>query len=156
MSIYKNLLKTVCTVVAATFLLAGCDSGAMSARGFSFPIGDIDKGEAVFLESNCLSCHVLKGVDDPTIVKEIENPIKLGGGVNRAMTYAELLTSIINPSHKLAAGYERDKVLVEGKSMMRNYNDTMTVTELTNLVTFLETKYALKPYERSQYKLYYP
>lgn len=156
MSVHNNLLKTVFAVVATTFVLAGCDSGAMSARGFSFPIGDIDKGETVFLESNCLSCHVLKGVDDPSIVKEMENPIKLGGGVNRTMTYAELLTSVINPSHKLAEGYERDQILTGGKSVMRNYNDTMTVTELTNLVTFLETKYALKPYERSEYKLYYP
>ncbi len=48
MSVYNNVLKTILTLVAATFLLAGCDSGAMSARGFSFPIGDVDKGEAVF------------------------------------------------------------------------------------------------------------
>ncbi|MEH6909479.1 MAG: c-type cytochrome [Oceanicoccus sp.] len=156
MNVYKNGLKAVFTAVAASVLLAGCDSGAMSARGFSFPIGDAEKGKTVFLESNCLSCHTIKGVEDPAIAKQMENPIKLGGGVSRTMTYAELLTSVINPSHKVAEGYDRDKILAKGESVMRNYNDTMTVTDLTNLVTFLETKYDLKPYERSEYKIYYP
>jgi sulfur-oxidizing protein SoxX len=156
MSVYNSIIKAAVVAVAAAFLLTGCDSGAMSARGFSFPVGDVDKGRAVFLESNCLACHTLKGIENLASDQQIENPIKLGGGVSRTITYAELLTSVINPSHKVAEGYERDKVLADGKSVMRNYNDTMTVTELTNLVTFLETKYDLIPYERSQYKIYYP
>ena len=151
-----NKVNTTLALLVAIAVLSGCDSGAMGTRGFSFPVGDSDKGKAVFLASNCLACHTLKGVENPSVVKEMEKPIKLGGGVNRPMTYAELLTSVINPSHKLAEGYDHDKILDEGKSVMRNYNDTMTVTELTHLVTFLETKYDLKPYERSEYKMYYP
>ena len=64
--------------------------------------------------------------------------IALGGEVTRIQTYGELVTSIINPSHRLAEGYPVDTVSVDGKSRMRNYNDVMTVTELTDLVMFLQ------------------
>ena len=80
--------------------------------------------------------------------------IALGGEVERIDTYGELVTSIINPSHRLAKGYPIDAVSVDGKSKMRNYNDVMTVTQLNDLVMFLQSKYKLHEYELTDYPMY--
>jgi sulfur-oxidizing protein SoxX len=37
---------------------------------------------------------------------------------------------------------------------MTIYNDVMTVTELVNLVTFLQSNYELVPYQRTNYQFY--
>ena len=63
-----------------------------------------------------------------------EQSIKLGGEVARIKTYGELVTSIINPSHKLAKGYPPEAVASEeGQSKMKNYNDVMTVSQLLSV-----------------------
>ena len=65
-----------------------------------------------------------------------------------AKTYAQLVTSVINPSHKLAP---RSKSIDEkisnddGSSKMRVFNDVMTVQELIDLVAFLQPKYQENP-----------
>jgi sulfur-oxidizing protein SoxX len=66
-----------------------------------------------------------------------------------------LVTSIINPLHKIAKGYELDSITESGMSKMRNYNDIMTVTELVDLVTYLQPHYKVKPYEYTPYGRYY-
>lgn len=143
--------------VCALFLLSACGRGVDSPRGFSLPEGDPERGEEVFLSYDCLSCHKLKdyGKDFPN--REMEEPITLGGKVGQVKTYAELVTSVINPSHKVARGYEADRVTdEEGQSRMRNYNDIMTVSELINLVAFLQPHYELRHYPQTNYPMYYP
>ena len=72
-------------------------------------------------------------------------------------TYAELVTSVINPSHRIASGYSADELTDEaGDSKMRNYNDIMTVTDLIDLVAFLESHYELTGYPETHYVRYYP
>ena len=66
------------------------------------------------------------------------------------------MTSIINPSHRLAKGYPVYAVSVDGKSKMKNYNDAMTVTQLTDLVAFVQSKYKLLEYELTDYPIYGP
>lgn len=156
MDTFKKALLTPVISLFTVFTLLGCEYGAESPRGFNFPVGNIEMGQAIFLSSRCLSCHALKGLEDPSIKKQIDPPIKLGGKTNRTTTYAELVTSIINPSHKQARGYEKGKIQKDGISLMQNYNETMTVNELINLVTFLETHYELKPYQRYHYSPYSP
>lgn len=150
----KLLLILPLTIV----MLSACDRGIYGTKEFRFPPGDTQKGEQVFVANNCLSCHLLEGYEEParTTAREINPPIKLGGDIRRTVTYAELLTSIINPSHKLAKGYAPAKIQKNGESLMRNYNDVMTVTELADLVTFLETYYEFTPYEPGLYQGYYP
>lgn len=135
--------------------LGGCERGPESPRGFSFPPGDAERGKQVFLYTGCLSCHVIKGIDSD-IAFELDKPVVLGGEVSRVKTYAELVTAIINPSHKIARDYIPDGMTAEGKSRMRNYNDTLTVSQLIDLVTFLENQYQLVPYEPSTYPPFYP
>jgi len=143
--------------VCALLLLSACDRGADSPRGFSLPKGDVVRGEEVFLSYDCLSCHQLDGYGEDFPNREMEEPVALGGKVTQVKTYAELVTSVINPSHKIARGYEPEAVTDdEGQSKMRNYNDVMTVTELINLVAFLQPHYELRHYPETTYPMYHP
>lgn len=130
--------------------LSGCDR---SLQSFSLPVGDVARGEQVFMNMQCLSCHTLEGYERPA--GEHELSIGLGGKVKGLKTYGELVTSVINPSHRLAQGYDRSTIQVEGESVMPVYNDVMTVTELVDLVTFLESHYELEPYEPTPYGSYH-
>ncbi len=138
-------------------MLSACSKGPHSPRGFSLPEGDSDRGELVFMAYDCLACHSLEGYTDQGLSKELSTVVKLGGDVTRVKTYAELLTSVINPSHKIAEGYAKKQVRDDqGESKMRNYNDLMTVSELVDLIAFLQPHYQLVPYERTNYPTYYP
>ena len=142
------------SLITVSISLISCDSGPDSPRGFSFPIGDIVKGEAVLLKYQCLACHKIEGVDQDKKINNPELNVRLGGMTSKVTTYAELVTSVINPSHKLVQGYPIAAVTIEGKSKMTNFNDLMTVTELVDLVTFLETQYELVPYRSTGYQYY--
>jgi hypothetical protein len=86
-----------------------------------------------------------------------DKPIfKLGGEVTRVKSYADLVTGVINPSHRLAEGYVPSESAEEGKSPMKVYNDAMTVAQLIDVVTFLQQHYTLRPYEPTPYPTYYP
>ena len=58
-------------------------------------------------------------------------------------TYGELVTSIINPSHVLSPGYPKELITKNNQSAMPNFNDTMTVRQLIDLVAFLQSRYEL-------------
>jgi len=143
-------------LIAISVILMSCDLGPESPRGFSLPEGDIEKGKLVFAKYQCLACHSLEGFEpEPNLVNNPELSVRLGGKSTRVKTYAELLTSVINPSHKLARGYKKDLIQQDGVSKMTVYNDVMTVTELVDLVTFLQSNYELAPYQRSHYHTYF-
>jgi L-cysteine S-thiosulfotransferase len=139
-------------VVSSLIFISGCGSGPKSAKGFSLPDGDAKKGKLTFVELKCHACHTVSGVTLPETKTEIA--IKLGGKVTRIKTYGELVTSIINPSHRLAKGKATDDVAVDGQSKMTSYNDVMTVDQLINLVAFLQSHYELRKYEPTSYPLY--
>ncbi|MBM7457154.1 mono/diheme cytochrome c family protein [Oceanisphaera litoralis] len=130
--------------------LSGCDP---SAKGFSLPPGDIAQGEQVFKDMQCLSCHTMEGYERPE--GDWELSVALGGQVKSLKTYGELVTSVINPSHRLAKVTDMSTIQVDGKSVMPVYNNLMTVSELIDLVTFLESKYELEPYEPTVYDLHH-
>jgi len=134
--------------------VCGCDTGPKSARGFSLPDGDVEQGEQTFVALKCHACHTISGVKLPE--QEREESISLGGKVARIKTYGELVSSIINPSHRLAKGYPPDVVASDGESKMRNYNNTMTVTQLIDLVAFLQSRYELREYEHTEYPMLSP
>ena len=148
----RYLLFIVLTVVTA--VLSGCNKGPESPRGFSLPDGDAEQGKTVFLQYQCLSCHQLDGVEQSDIINMPGINIKLGGESVMIKTYAELVTSIINPSHRFARGYPRQEVQVDGVSKMNDYNNVMTVTELINIVSFLQPYYTLPPHGKTEYRFY--
>lgn len=132
--------------------ISGCGAGPKSSKGFTLPDGDAQQGEQTFIELKCYACHTVSGVDFPE--EEIERSIALGGEVARIKTYGELVTSIINPSHRLAKGYPAELIEKDGESAMKNYNDAMTVTQLIDLVAFLQSHYKLRPHEPTEYYMY--
>ena len=136
----------------AIVFLAGC---ASEDDGFTLPAGDAERGQAAFLAFRCFDCHNIPGVDLPPGEEPDQVIVKLGGQVTRAKSYADLVTGIINPSHRLATGYAASMVADDGKSRMTVYNDAMTVTQLTDIVTFLKQHYELRPHEPTPYPEYY-
>lgn len=116
-------------------LLTGC-----SEPQFNLPPGDEEAGRATFALLQCNECHSVEGVH--YVGSEIHDiKVDLGGPTTRVKTYADLVTSIINPSHKLSRGLDNNTVTPDGQSQMRTYNEFMTVQELTDIVTFLQTRY---------------
>jgi len=134
----------------------GCDSGPKSGRGLRLPDGDIEKGKLAFVALKCNSCHGVHGVELPAAEKAEGAIVTLGGKVRKVRSYGELVTSIVNPSHELAKGYPEEKIAKEGKSLMVNFNDAMTVTQLLDLVAFLHSRYEkLEPDYTSHHYPYY-
>lgn len=126
-------------------MLCGCDPGArLSEKGFRLPDGDADAGRAAFIYMQCHACHTIAGEELPEIPGEAPPYVELGGDVSRVKTYGELVTSIINPSHRLARGYAADVVAEDDESKMYVYNAYMTVQELIDIVTYLQPKYDVK------------
>ena len=133
----------------------GCIPNPKSGKGFTLPDGDAEQGQATYVSLQCNACHKIAGVDQLAAAGETpETSVTLGGKVSRIKTYGELVTSVINPSHRLARGYPEQEVSVDGQSKMKNYNDVMTVTQLTDLVAFLQSKYELREYEPTDYPMY--
>ena len=143
----------VVLVFALAAALSGCDEEkAISERGFRLPDGNAQAGRDTFLYMHCNQCHTIKGEELPTI-SGYEPYVELGGAVTRVKTYGELVTAVINPSHKLADGYPEDMVSEDGKSKMYYYNGFMTVQELTDIVMFLQPHYDVVP-PQFQYRVY--
>jgi hypothetical protein len=129
--------------------LAGC---AAQDGGFTLPPGQPERGQAAFVKFRCFDCHRVEGVTLPPSEKSNQVIVKLGGEATLQKTYADLVTGIINPSHRLAAGYDPNLVAQGGKSRMTVYNDVMTVAELIDIVAFLSAHYELRPYEPTVYE----
>jgi hypothetical protein len=145
------------TSIVLLVVMAACSYGPESPKGFSLPEGDVVKGEQVFMKYQCQACHALKGHEDDSLIKEFDTPIPLGGTSSMVKTYAQLVTSVINPSHKLAArrkSIEEKITNDDGTSKMRVFNDVMTVQELIDLVAFLQPKYQVKPITYTHYGQY--
>ncbi len=145
---------TYLTVVALTTLLFACSAGKESPRGFSLPEGNPEAGRAAFVALQCNACHSTPDVEQAQGDEGIS--VALGGEVGRVKTYADLVTSVINPSHRLARGYPESEVAQQGDSRMRNYNAIMSVQELVDVVSYLQPHYTLRIYEPTVYRGYHP
>lgn len=151
-----KLLQLV-LVFILTLGISACNFGPESPKGFSLPKGNIIAGEKVFMEYKCLACHALEGYQDETLIKEFDTPVILGGTSSIVKTYGQLVTSVINPSHKLAHrnnNLDEKVVNPDGSSKMRVFNDVMTVQELIDLVAFLQPKYKVEPINYTHYGQY--
>ena len=149
-------MRNPMTLIFAGLLLSiyGCEAGPDSPRGFSLPPGKADIGREVFVAQACTGCHTIHDLELPAPEEAGRVMVTIGGPVTVVKTYAELVTSIINPSHRLAPGYPLDKVSKNGTSIMPIYNDVMTVTELVDLVAFLQPRYELMPIPPTYYPGY--
>jgi len=129
----------------AIFAIAACQPKPESPKGFALPEGDVVKGKIAFIELQCHRCHEISGVELPKPPEGPRIDVPLGGTVYHVKTYGELVTSIINPSHIIGPKYKnKDGITDEnGKSIMPSHNDKMTVSQMIDLVGFLQSRYKL-------------
>jgi L-cysteine S-thiosulfotransferase len=150
------IVRTSIVVALACALLAGC--GPQSGVGFRLPDGSPERGRAAFLALRCTACHRVVGLDAPNQGTGMAN-VTLGGETVRVKNYGELVTAIINPSHRIAPGYPLSQVTTpDGQSLMTlaYLNDVMTVQQLIDLVAFLQASYQVMPPLVSPYSYVYP
>lgn len=138
----SKLLIPICLgiLLIATFIAPGCNQ---QARGFALPVGDKTAGEKCFTDLVCNQCHSVADIEWIGIENEDIN-IPLGGEVTKVKTYGELLTSIINPSHRIDPKFSEFAINQE-RSPMKIYNEAMTVQQLVDIVEFLQTQYEIIP-----------
>jgi hypothetical protein len=101
---------------------------------FSFPDGNPNSGQTVFMQMECYSCHHIT-------IPGAKLPAKPAGiGPDLSPGYAQLpkeyLAEAIIKAHTVVAapGY----VVKDGLAGMGNYNHFLTVQELIDLVAFLK------------------
>jgi hypothetical protein len=142
-------------LVLAAALLTGC--GPDSGLGFRLPDGNADRGRDAFTALRCNACHTVAGHDLPYQGTGAAS-VPLGGRTVRVKNYGELVTAIINPSHRLAPGYPAERVAANGESLMSlaYLNDVMTVQQLIDLVAFLQGSYDVIPPIVTPYGYIYP
>jgi sulfur-oxidizing protein SoxX len=133
------------TIAALPCLVAIAACSPESSFGFRLPAGDPAAGQKAFVDLRCNACHEVAGV--PVEYLEGIAHVTLGGETTRLRTYGELVTSIINPSHKIALQDRDGGALPEGQSVMSfaYLNEVMTVQQLVDLVVFLQPTYEVVP-----------
>lgn len=133
--------------VFVVLVLSGCQP---DPPAFALPPGDIERGQALFVEYRCTTCHTVRDLDLPAPTEAGPVKVSLGGRVSRLASYEELVTSIVNPSHKLVRFGKAEELTADGESLMTVYNDVMTVSDLIDLVAFLDSRY--EEFERPGYR----
>ncbi|MBT8220258.1 MAG: c-type cytochrome [Bacteroidia bacterium] len=134
-------------MVSGFLMYSGCMG---EGKGFALPEGNLESGKTTFLELKCNACHSLGEITWQGEGEEKDIP--LGGETTSIKTYGELVTSIINPSHKITTTLGLD---TSGSSKMKVYNEVMTVEQLVDLVAFLKTEYRLVAPKGTYYPHYY-
>ena len=150
-----NKAVTRILVVSALFGLVGCDTGPKSAVGFTLPDGDVELGKKIYVQFQCNACHDSETVPQLVNPEEAAISVPLGGETTRVRTYGELVTSIINPSHRVARRKSAQMADESGESKMVSYNDVMTITQLIDLVAYVQSSYQLSPYRTTSYPVYW-
>jgi len=135
--------------------LASCDFDPNSGCGFSLPEGSVEAGRETFVELECNACHSVGDIERVAGRERLDISVRLGGSVTAVKTYGDLVTSIVNPSHKISRrnskqGFDSG----DNESKMMVYNDVVTVQQLVDLVTYLESNYKLTPMSRTAYPRY--
>lgn len=146
MNKYLTTIVSLCVLVC----ISACIPQRRGHDGVFLPQGDASKGEAHFVQLGCVNCHIVTGAELPEPAAAGPVRVRLGSTTGRTLSYGQLVTSIVNPSHRLAPRYRKDEVSVAGQSLMTNYNDVITVAQLTDLVAFLQAHYGEA--ERPGYK----
>ena len=139
----------VFVLLCGSLLISSCNR---QARGFALPEGDIEKGKVTYKRLACSECHSIPNIEWKGGKDNLK--IHLGGEVTSLKTYGGLVTSVINPSHKVASFYNQKTSTEGGLSKMKNYNEVMTVQELIDLVTFLQSEYQIVS-PSNNYRPYY-
>ena len=139
----KTWLATA--IIGISSALPACGPPEKSASGFRLPDGNVERGRQAFLDLRCNACHNVRGLDLPPPVADPPVPVVLGGLVDYQPTDGRVVSSVINPDHKLARGYPEELIQVGNDSRMADYSEVMSVRQLIDLVAFLHSRYEYVP-----------
>ena len=146
----RNAILAVFGTAVFGTLAAGCASTSL----FGFPVeeGDIVAGRQAFIDHRCHQCHSVADERLPPLAGADRPVLELGGPTAAVRSYAELTTSIINPNHAISERYREQQLaklqITVDSPMPRPSLDTMSVRQLIDIVTFLDSKYqTLEGYE---------
>jgi hypothetical protein len=103
------------------------------------PEGDLARGKTAYRNLWCHGCHVAKGHEKefPAPYAQPAIPVVLGLEPQQP-SRMELVNSLINPSHRIEPNLQKELVTNGQFSRMGDYNEIMTLQQLSDLVTFLE------------------
>jgi L-cysteine S-thiosulfotransferase len=137
------------TKLSAAFSLALLGTGCSYNPTFGFPVeqGNIEAGRQAFIDHRCHQCHSVAGVRLPELAGASSPLFELGGETSTLKAYSELVTSIINPDHRISERYREEVLRQAGpplaSPMPMAHIETMTVRQLIDLVAFLDSRYVL-------------
>ena len=145
-------------VVAAAVLVATLAACAPNtALVVHFPLGNIQRGRDAFVALECHACHRIADVDIPAHPSPSSLSVALGGHTPRIETYGDIITAIVNPSHRLARSYRAVAGRGEPSPMSAEFlNDVMTTQQLVDIAAFLRTEYEYIPPPLPPYWESYP
>jgi sulfur-oxidizing protein SoxX len=132
-------------LIIATLLSVGvaCNS-RRHAAGFRLPgDGNAERGQQTFVEFGCYSCHGVSGLNLPRPTAPPPAPVVLGGEVDEKVSDTYLLMAMMDPSYRLAS-FPKDQTS-RGGLRMPNFAEKMTVRQMVDVVTFLQSRYVVLP-----------
>jgi mono/diheme cytochrome c family protein len=102
----------------------------------SWPPGSAARGRAAFERFECFACHEVRGEAFPAATNQAAAGPELSamGPLHDAPYFLEAL---VNPSATIERGLDYEAA--DGSSKMPSYNDSMTVQELIDLVSYLRS-----------------
>lgn len=147
-------MKRFLATVICTATLAGCapNTGLL----VRFPIGSVTRGRDAFVALQCHACHRIDGFEAPAPPSPSPFSVPLGGHTPRIETYGDIVTAIVNPSHRLARSFRAEADGRESPMAGESLNEVMTTQQLIDLAAFLRIEYDYIPPPAPPYWDAYP
>ena len=141
-------MRTSRLAIVAALSMAILGTGCTYYPTFGFPVeeGNIEAGRQAFVDHRCHQCHSIAGLRLPELAGASAPMLELGGETSLVKAYSELVTSIINPDHRISLRYieqQRPPVAPLTSPMPMAHIETMTVRQVIDLVAFLDSRYIL-------------
>lgn len=128
-------------LVALAATGVACSTARDPGKGFRLAgNGDTHRGKAAFMEFRCTECHRVQGANLP---QPTGSAVVLGGSVVHQPSDGYLVTAIINPAYH--AGRYPVETAAATPARMPEFASRMTVQQLTDIVAYLQSRYALSP-----------
>ena len=148
----RGIIFIVSMTVSGVFFLVSCskepkqkeagtemaEHGMAASWKFTLPSGDPVNGRKVFVELECYKCHEVKGEKFPAVAQS-ERGVGLELAQMAAMHPVEFFAeSVMNPNAVIDPdAKEKGYLGNDAKSKMPNYNDVLTVKQVTDLAAYL-------------------
>lgn len=131
------------TLLVSSLLLSSL-FGDEEKRAAVVPKGDASVGLSTFIDKGCYKCHLTGDAKLPKLEVTPQLSIQLGGDERSTWTRDRFARAIMNPNHAIAPEYHVAKIVSGDKfgaenSPMLDFNDILTLKDLINLTTFLES-----------------